>query len=314
MSKRAKSNLLILLAAFIWGTAFLAQKEGGSIGTFTFNGIRFIIGGLFLLPVIKIRDAKRARDTSIKAAAADGAPEDDMPDLADYNWNRTVLIGGMILGVILFAASSVQQYGIQFTTLGKAGFITALYSVLVPVLSVFIGKKVRWLTWIGVALGVAGLYLLSMYGETLSLSYGDAFMLASAFLFALQIMVIDHFSPKTDGVKLSCVEFFTVGAVSMPLMFIFESPDIAEILSAWIPVIYAGVLSSGVAYTLQIVGQKYAEPTQAALIMCLESVFSLLTGFVVLGERLAVHEYAGVLLIFAAIVLSQIPERGLRAE
>lgn len=352
MKRELKGNLLILLAAFIWGTAFLAQKEGASIGTFTFNGIRFIIGGLFLLPVIVVLDRIRERN-SVPAAGTNspGTGEDSQPatapagttgfnsengaragttgfnsessvsigggaiegpeeeDTADYSWNKTVLIGGFVLGVILFVASSVQQYGIQFTTLGKAGFITALYSVIVPVISVLLGKKVRPLTWIGVMLGVIGLYLLSMFGEKLHLAYGDAFMIVCAFGFAIQILVIDYYSPKVDGVKLSCIEFLTVGVISLVPMILIEAPDPVMIIKAWQPILYAGVLSSGVAYTLQIVGQKYAEPTQAALIMCLEAVFSLLTGFVVLGERMSLNETLGTVLIFAAVVLAQVPEK-----
>ena len=305
MNRQLKSNLLILLAAFIWGTAFLAQKDGGQIGTFTFNGIRFLIGGTFLLPVIFILDVLRGR------AASDG---NEAGTDVDMGWNRKVFIGGMCCGVILFIASSLQQYGVLFTSIGKTGFITALYTVIVPVFSIALGKKVHLKTWIAVAIGMAGLYLISMYGEDLSIAYGDRFIIACAFGFAVQIMMIDHFSPQVDPVKLSAVEFLTLGIISIPFMFTFESPNIPDIISVMPSLLYAGILSSGVAYTLQVVGQRYAEPTQAAIIMCMESVFSLLSGMIVLGERMAVNEYIGAALIFTAVVMSQLPEKKTGAD
>lgn len=302
MSRQLKSNLLILLAAFIWGTAFLAQKDGGQIGTFTFNGIRFLIGGTFLLPVIYVLDRLRERAA---AKAGQAAADEDV----DMGWNRTVFIGGMMCGVLLFIASSLQQYGVLYTSIGKTGFITALYTIIVPILSIALGKKVHLRTWIAVAIGMAGLFLLSMYGESLTISYGDRFIIACAFGFAVQIMMIDHFSPMVDPVRLSAVEFLTLGIISIPFMFIFESPNIPDIISVLPSLLYASILSSGVAYTLQVVGQRYAEPTQASLMMCMESVFSLLTGMVVLGERMAVNEYIGAAMIFAAVVMTQLPDK-----
>ena len=329
MSRQLKSNLMILLATFIWGTAFLAQKDGGRIGTFTFNGIRFLIGGAFLLPVIYVLDklrAKAGRRAAAKEAGSGtsaesrgrtgeqgfdekGSPDSNEPGYVDMGWNRTVLIGGLACGVILFIASSLQQYGVLYTSLGKTGFITALYAVIVPVFSIALGKAVHLRTWVAVAIGMTGLYLMSMYGESLTIAYGDRFVIGCAFGFAVQIMVIDHFSPLVDPVKLACVEFFTLGVISIPFMFIFESPNIQDIVSVLPSLLYASILSSGVAYTLQIAGQRYAEPTQAALMMCLESVFSLLTGMIMLGERMAAHEYIGALLIFIAVVMTQLPDR-----
>ena len=217
MSRQLKSNLLILLAAFIWGTAFLAQKDGGQIGTFTFNGTRFLIAGVFLLPVICVLD--RLREKSAAKNEVKGIAE---AEEVDMGWNRTVFIGGMLCGVILFIASSLQQYGVLFTTIGKTGFITALYTIFVPILSIALGKKVHLRTWIAVAIGMTGLYLLSMYGESLTISYGDRFIIACALGFAVQIMMIDHFSPLVDPVKLSAVEFLTLGVISIPFMFIFK--------------------------------------------------------------------------------------------
>lgn len=297
MSKQLKSNLLILLAAFIWGTAFLAQKDGGQIGTFTFNGIRFLIGGTFLLPVIYVLDRIRGRKAD---------PENDQPDM---RWNRNVFIGGICCGVVLFAASSLQQYGIMFTTIGKTGFITALYTLIVPVFSVILGKKVPKLTWLAAVIGLAGLYLLSMYGEALQISYGDRFIIGCAVGYAVQIMLIDHFAPMVDPVKLSCVQFLSLGVISLFFMFTFEDPTVDKIISVLPSILYAGVVSSGIAYTLQVVGQRHSEPTQAAIIMCMESVFSLLSGMIVLGERMAVHEYIGAALIFTAVIMAQLPDR-----
>ncbi len=324
MNKQLKSNLLILLAAFIWGTAFLAQKEGGQIGTFTFNGIRFLIGGAFLLPVIYVFDRIRERKASAagditgsaagkRRGSAAGERLDstsaDIENGPDMSWNRTVFTGGICCGVILFVASSLQQYGVLFTSIGKTGFITALYTLFVPVLSIAFGKKVSKLTWTAVFIGLIGLYLISMFGESFSISYGDRFIIACAFGFAFQIMAIDHFAPKVDPVKLSAVEFLTLGIISLFFMFTFEEPTMDKIVSVLPSLLYASILSSGVAYTLQVVGQQHAEPTQAAIMMCMESVFSLLTGMLVLGERMAVHEYIGAALIFAAVVMSQLPDK-----
>lgn len=314
MSRQLRSNLMILLATFIWGTAFLAQKNGGHIGAFTFNGIRFLIGGTFLLPVIYVLDRfhKKVRDNNDLIGHNDD--NDNNVDNADNGWNRMVFTGGIACGVVLFVASSLQQYGVMFTTIGKTGFITALYAVIVPVFSIVLGKKVHLRTWIAVAIGIIGLYFLSMYGESLSISYGDRFVIGCAFGFAVQIMMMDYYSPKVDPVKLACIEFFTIGIISLPFMFIFESPNIPDIVSVLPSLLYASILSSGVAYTLQAVGQKYAEPTQAALMMCLESVFSLFTGMIMLGEKMAIHEYIGALLIFIAVVLTQLPERSRKEE
>ncbi len=314
MSRQLKSSLLILLATFIWGTAFLAQKDGGRIGTFTFNGIRFLIGGAFLLPVIYVLDKlreKAAAKTGHSDEPKDGEQGFDDPDDGgvDMGWSKTVFKGGIACGVVLFIASSLQQYGVLYTSLGKTGFITALYAVFVPILSIALGKAVHLRTWIAVAIGMLGLYLISMYGESFTIAYGDRFIIGCAVGFAVQILMIDYFSPKVDPVKLAAVEFLTLGLISVPFMFIFENPNLPDIISVLPSLLYASILSSGVAYTLQIVGQRYAEPTQAALVMCMESVFSMLTGMIVLGERMAAHEYIGALLIFIAVVMTQLPER-----
>ncbi len=300
MSKRAKSNIMLFLTAFIWGSAFVAQKVGAEIGTFTFNGIRTFVGGLTLIPVILVMDylAKRKDDytePTVEEKAAD---------------RRIILIGGMCCGLALFVASTLQQYGINFTTPGKAGFITALYCVIVPFLSIFVGKKIRKIIWLCVILGVTGLYFLCIEpGESLRLQRGDFFVLLCAFAFAMHIMVIDHFSPKTNGVKLSCIQFLFAGGLGIVLMLIFEHPSLSVIMSGAGSILYAGVLSCGIAYTLQVVAQANARPTEASLILSLESVFAVIAGAIVLGDQMDLRGYLGCALMMSAVVLSQLPEK-----
>ncbi|MDY5423507.1 DMT family transporter [Hornefia butyriciproducens] len=300
MNKRLKSDILLLLTAFIWGSAFVAQKVGADIGTFTFNGIRTFIGGLALLPVILILD-------SMQRKKGNGEAPDPVQKAAD---RKVLLAGGLSCGIVLFIASTLQQYGIFFTTAGKSGFITSLYAVIVPFLAIAAGKRVKKIIWLCVILGVTGLYLLCMTpGEAFRIQRGDFFVLLCAFAFAVHIMVIDYFSPKTNGVKMSCIQFLTAGAIGIVCMFIFEEPSMTAILHSWFPILYAGVFSCGIAYTLQIVAQADADPSEASLILCLESVFSVITGAIMLHESMAVRGYLGCALIFAAVVMSQLPSR-----
>ncbi|MCD7954895.1 MAG: DMT family transporter [Lachnospiraceae bacterium] len=220
---------------------------------------------------------------------------------------KDLLAGGFSCGVILFLASSLQQFGIQYTSVGKAGFITAMYIVLVPIFGIFLHKKTGLRVWIAVAMAVAGLYLLCMTGDSLALNRGDALVLLCAVAFTFHILVIDHFSSRVDGVKMSCIQFFTCGLLSAIGMLLFETPQISQILAAWMPILYAGVMSCGVAYTLQIVGQRGMNPTVASLILSLESVISLLSGWVILHQSLSGRELAGCLIMFAAIILVQLP-------
>jgi drug/metabolite transporter (DMT)-like permease len=222
---------------------------------------------------------------------------------------KTLLLGGLFCGLALFSASTLQQYGIFYTSAGKAGFITSLYAVIVPILSIALGKKVRPIVWVCVALGVIGLYLLSIEPGTFSLQLGDLMVLLCALVFSFHILIIDYFSPRTDAVKLSCLQFLIAGGLGIIGMFLFEEPVLADILSCSIPILYAGILSCGVAYTLQIIAQKNANPTEASLILCLEAVFSMLTGAVLLKERMPVRGYIGCLLIFTAVLISQLPEK-----
>ena len=211
-------------------------------------------------------------------------------------------------GAALFAGSSLQQIGIAQTTVGKAGFITALYMVLVPLLEMLFGKKPGRVVWISVAAATLGMYLLCVT-EGFSIGTGDLYVLGCAVCFAVHILVIDHFSPKADGVFLSCVQFFTAGVLASACALALETPRLSQLTAAWAPVLYAGVLSCGVAYTLQIVGQKTVDPSIAALIMSLESCFAVLAGWLLLGDRLDGREFLGCVLMFGAIILTQLPEK-----
>ena len=282
---QVKKSLILLLTATIWGTAFVAQSVGMDyVEPFTFTCARSIIGGIVLIPVI-LFFSKGRRPLVTKAE----------------------LIGGICCGLALCAASNFQQIGMVHTTVGKAGFITALYVVIVPILGLFFKKKVSFTIWICVALSVVGLYLLCMTESSLALSYGDFLVLICAILFSVHIMIIDYFSPQGDGVVISCIQFFVCGIVSGIIMLFVEEPQMGNIMAAKMPILYAGVLSSGVAYTLQIVGQKDMNPTVASLILCLESVISALAGWMILDEALTPRELFGCLLMFAAIVLAQVP-------
>ena len=296
-----QSNLLLFLTAFIWGAAFVAQKASDSIGPMTFNGIRTFLGGLVLIPVILVMSRSK------------GAQQKEKDPASLKKDRRALFLGGFLCGLALFTASTLQQYGIHFTTAGKAGFITSLYAVFVPILSIALGKKVRPVIWLCVALGVAGLYLLSIEPGTFSLQTGDLLVLLCAAVFSCHILIIDYFSPRTDGVKLACLQFLIAGLLGIIGMFLFEKPVMEDIMSCAIPILYAGILSCGVAYTLQIIAQKNANPTEASLILCLEAVFSVLTGAIILHERMPLRGYAGCLLIFLAVVISQLPSRRSKA-
>ncbi|MCH5249690.1 MAG: DMT family transporter [Lachnospiraceae bacterium] len=293
---------MLFLTAVIWGIAFVAQSVGTEyVEAFTFNFIRCMIGGLTLIPCIflmdKLNTRKKSEDTHSSGSTTDGDKT-----------RRTLLIGGFFCGVILFVASNLQQLGIQYTGAGKAGFITAMYIVLVPILGIFLKKTIGINIWISVLLAVAGLYLLCIT-EGFSVGRGDILELLCALVFSIHILVIDYFSPKVDGVKMSCIQFFVCGLFSGICMLIFETPDIHSIMQTWLPILYAGVMSCGVAYTLQILGQKGMNPTVASLILCLESVVSVIAGWILLGQNLSRRELAGCVLMFAAIVLAQLPKR-----
>ncbi len=301
MSKKLKGNLMLLLTALIWGSSFVAQRAGMEyIGPFTFNVLRSLIGGLTLIPVILII----GRSKSPEAQEAKDASESQTLEKD----RKTLLLGGVCCGLALFIACSLQQVGIVYTTAGKAGFITALYIVLVPILGVFIGKKVRPIIWFCIVLSVAGLYLLCMK-DGFSLSRGDFLVLLCALFFSIHILVIDHFSPKTSGVKLSCIQFFVCGILSLIPASVFEEFNWGQILSCWVPILYSGVLSCGVAYTLQIVAQKNTEPAVASLLLSLESVFAVISGVLILHESITLKEFCGCAIMFIAIIVAQLPSK-----
>lgn len=295
MSKKMRGNLILLLTALIWGTAFVAQSAGMEhVQPFTYNGVRTLIGGLVLIPVIFLFDR-------LKPAGQRPSPD------KQKEIRRNSLIGGAACGVVLCVASSFQQFGISMTTAGKAGFITALYIVIVPLLGVFIKKKIPKITWLCVGIAVVGFYLLCVK-EGFSVSAGDLLVLCCAFFFSIHIMVIDYFNGKqVDGVRMSCIQFLVAGLISLVLMLVFEQPSLENLWAAKGSILYAGVLSCGVAYTLQILGQRDTEPTTATLILSLESVFAALSGWALLHETLSFKELAGCALVFAAVILAQIP-------
>ena len=286
--------LSLFVAAFIWGTAFVAQDAGMDyVEPFTFQAVRSFIGSFFLLIIIYIRDSFKKFKPQIK--------EETKPD------KKATFMGGIYCGIVLTVAACFQQFGIKYSTVGKAGFITALYVIFVPLCSLFFGKKVRPIIFVSAFLGTVGLYMLCM-AESFSLSLGDTLLLICAFSYTAHIIVIDRFSPKADCIKLSCIQFFVAGILATILMFIFERPDIVAILKATGPLLYTGVLSSGIAYTLQIIGQKHVEPAIASLILSLESVVSVLAGWLILHEMLTGRELIGCLLMFVAVIMVQLPK------
>lgn len=313
MSKKLRGNLMLLLTALIWGASFVAQRAGMDyVEPFTFNGIRSLIGSLVLVPVILLltKMNQSSGDPQEEESSPESSPESSAKSSPEEKRaeKKTLITGGISCGVVLFIASSLQQIGVVYTTAGKAGFITALYIVLVPILGIFIGKKIRPVVWLCVAFSVVGLYLLCMNGS-LSIGKGDLLVLLCALAFAVHILVIDYFSPKTNGVKLSCIQFLVCGLLSLIPMFLLETPVLSNILACWVPLLYAGVLSCGVAYTLQVVAQKNTDPTIASLLLSLESVFAAISGAIILHEHMALRELTGCIIMFAAIIIAQLPSK-----
>ncbi len=286
-------SLCLLLAAFVWGVAFVAQTEGMEhVGPFTFQGLRFVIAVIVLLPVMLITN-------SFKKKQGTYTPLTKKQKIYHIK-------AGIVCGLVLTVASNVQQFGLQYTTAGKGGFITAMYILFVPLLGIFARKKVPFKIWICVALATIGLYFLCI-NESFSLNKGDIIVLICAICFSFHILVVDKYSPQCDGIRLSILQFSVAGIVSVILMLIIEKPQLNNIISAWLPIAYAGVLSCAGGYTLQIIGQKYSSnPTIASLLMSLESVFSVLAQMLILKDILSVKETLGCILMFSAIVLAQI--------
>ena len=289
MSKM-KSNLLLALAAFIWGIAFVAQSVSmDHIGPWTFTCIRNFIAAAtlyILMPLLNKISGSENKKTN----------------------KKEMWIGGICCGIALAVASMFQQTGIIYTTVGKAGFLTALYTVIVPILSLFLGKKSKWNVYVAVGISIIGMYFLCM-NENFSIAYGDVLVLICALMFAFHIMIVDHFVKGIDGIKLSCIQFLTAGIFCLIPMVVLEKPNLNNIFEAAVPILYAGILSSGAGYTLQIVGQKGADPSIAGMILSLESVFAALAGTLLLHEVLSLRELFGCILVFGAIIFSQIQFR-----
>lgn len=291
---RLRQNVFPILAALIWGTAFVAQSVSTDfVGPFTFNAARSIVAFFFLLILCVILRAKRQHSPSVEVSSAA---------------KRDLLIGGLCCGAALTVAAFFQQKGLETTTSGKAGFITALYIVIVPVIGIFLKKKAPKVIWISVLLAVAGLYCLCIT-EDLTITTGDFYVLICAFCFSVHILVIDYFAQKVNGVELSCAQFLVVTVLSAAGMLLTETPSLEAILTCLGPILYVGLFSSGVAYTLQILAQKDSNPTVVSLLLSLESVFATLAGAIILHDQMSGKEYFGCVLMLAAVVLAQLPDK-----
>lgn len=316
--KSWKGSLMLLLAAFFWGTTFVAQSSAAdNIPTFTFNAARSFVGAAFLGILILIREGKR-RQKSVSGVRNRDSADSEMGNTMDSAGvdqipKKGAVFGGSICGIVLFAAMSFQQGGITAypegaAASGRSGFLTATYVVMVAVCACFLGKKLQKSVYAAVLVCIVGMYLLCMAGGVGEIYFGDVLGLICAVFFTAHIMVVDHFS-YCESIRLSCMQFLVSGSLSAAAMFLFEQPDPYMLAAAALPVLYAGILSSGIAFTLQMEGQKYAEPSVAAVIMSLESVFAVLGGWVVLKERLSVRELVGCALVFTAVILAQLPRK-----
>ena len=292
MKKQLKGSLSLLCGTFIWGSAFIAQSVGMDlIGPFTFQAIRCMLAVIFLFLITLIFDWKIGIQQSLS------------------KWkNKRLWMAGGICGCALFVAASLQQIGLVYTDPGKAGFLTAMYIVLVPMLGIFVHRRPGLNAVISVVLALVGLYLLSFMGVT-SINVGDLFLIGGALGFAVQILLIDRFAQDLDGLRLNCVQALVVAVLSVPFMLLTEELDMGNILACWLPLVFAGILSMGVAYSLQIVGQKNLEPTTASLIMSLESVFAALGGWLILHNTMTARELCGCVLVFAGVIISQLPTK-----
>lgn len=298
-TRQLRGGAMLMLTALIWGTAFVAQSVGMDyLGPCAFTAVRNFIGCVALLPVIALASRLRSGAQPEEAAPAPGKK-------ALFGW-------GAACGLLLGGATLLQQAGMQTASAGKAGFLTALYIVIVPVLGIFLGRRPGLKVWMGVVLALVGAYLLSVKGGA-GIASGDLLVIASAVVFSLHILVIDSVPAGVDGVRLSCVQFLVAGAFALVLALFLESFTWRDILSAWVPLLYTGVVSSGVGYTLQILGQRTVNPTVASLILSLESVFAALAGWAILGQALSLRELFGCALVFVAVILAQLPSKKGRA-
>ena len=280
-----QANLMLLFAAAIWGFGFVAQRLGMNfLEPFAFNGVRFLLGSCSLLPLIWWFSRKQASATTGQAS---------------------LLKAGLLSGAVLFIAASLQQVGLLYTTAAKAGFITGLYLILVPILGLVLRHTTGLTTWLGAVLAVGGLYLLSI-NDDFSMSFGDMLQFIGALFWAVHILLIDHFSGRVNPLKLSSAQFLVCGLLSLAVSLLVEAPTMAAVVAGWQPILYAGLVSVGVAYTLQVVGQKSANPAHAAIILSLESVFAAIGGVWLLDETLSVRAWCGCGLMMAGMLLSQV--------
>lgn len=303
-TKRLISNILLLLAAGVWGFAFAFQRTGAEmVGPITFVASRYILTAICLVILVVIMDfIRKKKQVRTESYAGLSAEEEKRK-------GRVMLVrGGCICGALLFGGSVLQQAGLSFTTAGKAAFITALYLLLVPIFGLFLRHRVRLLGWIGVVFGAIGMYFLCIT-ESFTIGRGDFIVLIGAAFWACHVLFIDHFLKYVEPVKLACAQFVVCAILASISMFIFEDPSWSAIRECAVPILYAGVMSGAVGFTLQIVGQKNTPPSAAALILSLESVFGVIGGFVLLHEVLSAREVLGCVLMFAAVIISQLPEK-----
>ena len=299
MSKKMLGNIMLTITAFIWGISFVFQRKGMEfIEPLTFAASRLVLAALAVMIVAFIMDMRERKKPGFTPRTGETADA----------YKRNTILGGVLAGLCLTGAGAFQQMGVVYTTAGKAGFITALYMMLVPVINfIFFRKKNTWLVWLGVVVGVVGLYLLCMTDKSFSVTKGDGLILICSVFFALHILVCDHFAPIGNPVKISAIQFITACACTWVLAVLWEEPTWAKIVSAAVPIAYCGVMSGGVAYTLQILAQRNTDPTVAALLLSLESVFAVIGGAIMLHERMSPRELIGCLVMFVAIILVQIP-------
>ncbi len=295
ITKQLKGNLLLLITAIVWGCAFVAQSTAmDKVQPFTFQASRTFLGALVLLPIVFFKNLRSKKDEKQKVTASEN--------------RKNLIIGAVVCGSLLFVASALQQYGVMTTLPGNAGFITAMYILLVPVLGLFVKKKVSLRVWICIAIAIVGMFLLCIKSGGMTISKGDILVMLCAVVFSFHILAVDKFSKLADGVKLSCLQFFVCSAISFVMMLIFDTPSLVSIKQALPEILYAGIGSCGIGYTLQIVGQKYTKPVIASLIMSLESVFAVIAQVVIIGTFPTMRESAGCALMFAAIIVSQLPD------
>ena len=309
MNNTIKSTSILTLTAMIWGFAFVAQRSSMEyVGPFFFTGVRSLLGGLTLVTFLLIQNRIHAKNKLEQPQSRDTPPK---LNTANALYRKNMITGGCVCGLVLFSGTNFQQVGLVFTTASKAGFITTLYIVLVPILGLLLKHKTHWNTWLGVLLAAIGLFFLCI-SETFDILPGDMIVLVGAGFWAIHILVIAHFIKHVDAVHLSCIQFFVCGVLSLVIMFFADnyfSPEIStqSVIDVIPAILYSGILSSGVGFTLQAVGQKYANPTVASIVMSTEAVFSVIGGFLILGERFTPREFMGCVLMFAAVILAQLP-------